>query len=1075
MDNFDEEMTGQQEPGLGETIAQGIDDYTKKKGMEEAQREYEDNHRYLEDTPQINESDKEKLNNATSGSEINSQSNDASQIGSTKTGGEGLDNYGSKDKNPRGLNGIQDDKIGKKDQADIDAINNRGKNDDGMYGNKKKKNGEKDDDYGTGDDDDKKKKGKSSSDELDDSKSDKDVKSEDKKDKDKDSKTSKAEEVAKKKEEAEKAKEIKDAANKKTLVLKVKIIFWACVVLLAIMTLIFFISFFIFAFDNITSSITSFFGVKEDSGTDDPAGGLYSDNKYKYVQPTCNLDAYDEDTCKCDPRTEECKELGWEELVKVLNSDDKCNFRNAGLWQEFVDGWDDFFDNKFKDQCQLIRYIRTAIELYEDGFDVTIDPGLVLSTIFYGYAEQAGYLAYDNTENVEIVQDAEHYKVLEAILDKKILSRDDVDRIIQSTIFEQAYPYFTWVAVEDEDTGEITYKCKQSNVENYILSTDKWEMFLRWNDEEDTGNDFSVPGYMKIGNKKLLDKNKALKQDEYGLDKDFLKLIGSGYVYETNMNSAWNSTNEQCNGSIPISELESTYTDGEIDKASVEKAHNFFKNRGMTGTFDVNGYNKKANLDTQTKDDLGSKVIHYATGNVTAKTKTYAFDYRDGFVYIHFPAFKKAIEDNNLPNVHYDEIQTPKKIETVIQEAKDKKSQMDNVLLYDDGTYSSYYTQGGMSAIRAMGVNCGQYLSAPFENLNVHVTDCDGKALLTTDIKDYIISSVYGEIGYQSNNDNYVLTQMVANLSYMLARGSNYSKGENVTIRSGNCDQLYCSQTQGCHSQLSNISCGNSVGKCTSYLPGPYSSGSYWAGHGPMTVEQKQKYSELADIALDHLIIDNSTNKVKLASYVASVSKKWDSQAKSGMNYIDILSQHYDNVTVVQCSGGAKEVNDTAVCANHVTSYNSTFNNKVIEVAEKYNSAGKEVGDCSTFVTTVLKDVYNELQLGKAVTYHTSTDFLRYETTNSCVDANNLKPGDLVFYRTNEDRWQDIGHIAIFAGYDPEGNQLIYESNTGASCKKAKGSECSRTESSDKKYYNIPGLVVDRNVDLIAAYTRWYY
>ena len=36
--------------------------------------------------------------------------------------------YGEKEKTPRGLNGIQDDKINKKDQADIDAINNRGKN-----------------------------------------------------------------------------------------------------------------------------------------------------------------------------------------------------------------------------------------------------------------------------------------------------------------------------------------------------------------------------------------------------------------------------------------------------------------------------------------------------------------------------------------------------------------------------------------------------------------------------------------------------------------------------------------------------------------------------------------------------------------------------------------------------------------------------------------------------------------------------------------------------------------------------------------------------------------------------------
>ena len=57
--------------------------------------------------------------------------------------------YGEKEKTPRGLNGIQDDKVGKKDQADIDAINNRGKNETDINGKKKKGKGEEDDSTGS--------------------------------------------------------------------------------------------------------------------------------------------------------------------------------------------------------------------------------------------------------------------------------------------------------------------------------------------------------------------------------------------------------------------------------------------------------------------------------------------------------------------------------------------------------------------------------------------------------------------------------------------------------------------------------------------------------------------------------------------------------------------------------------------------------------------------------------------------------------------------------------------------------------------------------------------------------------
>ena len=85
--------------------------------------------------------------------------------------------YGEKEKTPRGLNGIQDDKINKKDQADIDAINNRGKNQSTDINGKKKKNKDGDDNESSG---------SSSSGKKDELESKDDSKDKDSKDKEKD-------------------------------------------------------------------------------------------------------------------------------------------------------------------------------------------------------------------------------------------------------------------------------------------------------------------------------------------------------------------------------------------------------------------------------------------------------------------------------------------------------------------------------------------------------------------------------------------------------------------------------------------------------------------------------------------------------------------------------------------------------------------------------------------------------------------------------------------------------------------------------------------------------------------------
>ena len=301
--------------------------------------------------------------------------------------------YGEKEKTPRGLNGIQDDKINKKDQADIDAINNRGKNQSTDINGKKKKNKDGDDNESSS---------SSSSGKKDELESKDDSKDKDSKDKEKDKNKDKEKSSGNNKEE--KGELFSSLEKKKAaLILKIKIYFWIAVGALAIFLIFFLIAFFIMVFDSLTSSLSTFFGVSEngtteceynaETGTYLPEGcetdGLFTDEKYQNVKEDCDINHFDRDACECDPKNEKCRKLDSEELTRVLTSEiiESCNIDSN--FQKFWDNVDAFFNGgTFKNTCSLLRYIRKNIEMYQNEFNVTLDEGLIVANIFYGYAEQ---------------------------------------------------------------------------------------------------------------------------------------------------------------------------------------------------------------------------------------------------------------------------------------------------------------------------------------------------------------------------------------------------------------------------------------------------------------------------------------------------------------------------------------------------------------------------------------------------------------------------------------------------------------------------------------------------------------
>lgn len=790
-----------------------------------------------------------------------------------------LGTYGEKKSSPKGLNGFEDDKMSKKDKADVDAINNRGKNDTNINGSKKSKKGDDDDGESSGSKDklDKNKDGVTDK--------SKDSTKEDLKDKAKDKVKDEAKDKA-----AEKA--VEAGAGKSLLVLKVKIIFWVAVVCLGLILVIAIVFTLVSAIDNFTSSITSWFGVSEgttstecgvgEEGCDADAyngekDGLYTDDKYLY--------------------NEDGSGKSWEELVDGLNSDDKCKV-NSG-WLKF---WDNigaaFNGGKFTDECQLLRYIRGNVNDYETRFNVKLDKGLIIATIFYGYDQQASYLTYDEpSETDEIVYSSNHYEVLKNIIKNGNLKRTDVDRIIQSTIYEEAYPQFIW-ELEKQDDGTYIGYCKMSSQISYKFSLNKWKLFMRWNDEKDESrNGFSVAGYVSVP--RALASDKLLDRSDEVAETDLLQMYGSGWVFDTNMNNAWNSTDEECNGTISTDQIAANYSDLSITfDSSVDTAQTFFKEKGMSAPIDVSKYAQKVeDIHSVTKDVFQSGDMWYCTSASSCKTQYIEFEYKHGFAYINFPGFKKADEDPTT-SMEYDDALTPKQIETIIEESVDRKGQLNEVLFSENLDEEDSYN-GGIDNLGTgvIGTYCGDYLTAALSDIQVRLTDCYGEFVANTNFKDYIIGVTRGEIGYASNDD-YVLTQMVAAISYSLNRRNNYTEGTVINMKSGTCDQVWCNPATSCYGKATGSTSGGTT--LHSYYPTQVSGS--WLYKNALTDEEYARYSSLYDTASDYLVIDNSTEKVMATGYVSTVQNKWSAAANIGKPFTQILQEYYTGSTLVQCS-----------------------------------------------------------------------------------------------------------------------------------------------------------------------------
>ena len=844
-------------------------------------------------------------------------------------------------------------------------------------------------------------------------------------------------------------KEAAEAAAKlkkiKLTLLKLKI----AGIVAGILLVVFIIAYLFTVIDNFFSSIVLNFFVPEQK--EDDLEGLYTDSKYLR-----------------DPETGEM--YTWPELIKVLNNDDACE---PGFWDRLKSlfGIDDI-----NTPCDLMRYIKKKVETYEKEYmgrensktqPNTLDRALILGTIFYGYDSQATYDSYDTPPSKEddkgdtFTSASDHYETMKNVIKNGKITKKDVDRIIQSTIFEDVYPSFTWVIREEErwqNGKKVKVKvgyCDISIVENYLYSRDKWEMFIRWNDEYDvkSGDDnmgsvrdkpFSVPGYIKIKDKKRLDKKIKLNEE------NILTLVGTGYTYDTSMNNAWNSTSEKCNGTIPEEVL---LQEVDILDDSVPNAHDYFILREFDKIVDTTIYFQKIeDVYTQNKDVFQSRNIKYTIDGPHVYKTYVEFEYKHGFGYINFPSFKQADEDSNLPKFEYDDAISPKKVEEIVLEVKDRKGEINNTLLLkdldssqygengywdDDGNYIPGIDPDDSNDNIISNANCAKFLATDnLDDLTVNLTNCDGNEQESTDFKNYVIGTLYGEIDYTTNKD-YALTQMIAIINFALAKNLNYKQSTEIVMRNGDCDQVFSSPFKGSYMNTSNIVCyyqdkdPSKPVNCNNVYQGtaPSSpSGEYINYKGPMSDEIYKKYEEYYEIAKNYLVIKNG--EIYLTRYIADKSIYWEKEAASGKNFLQILKETYgeDGADIIECSTGGDSSS-----GDYDPSYSGKGCLGIVEAAQKevgntdYNPATKEYRYSGWFSKNVMSGKEGLAWCAMFVSWVANktgyTDQITLSAGCPQIEAGFSQRGKLK--KVNSGYQPKAGDIVFFdycSGYDEHGN-----------------------------------------------------
>ena len=722
----------------------------------------------------------------------------------------------------------------------------------------------------------------------------------------KDGKTKKNEGLSLGKTKNDELSEVGIIGNIKVKLRKIKIILIGVGVLGALFAIIFLVAIIATIGDVFMNSLSSYFGISE-------------------VDTKENMSVEEADGLLTDESfyyDENGKAYTPEELVAVLKADNACS---STFWNGIED-WFDKLDNKFENVCSYIRYIESEISSIENAHQgVKLDRALIISTLFYGYASQPGYAEYNNPQGAEEVIFSSHYKTLMDVLKNGKIKTTDLEAIIRNTFAETSYTYYEWqVDTKKDQSGNVTKgvgKCVGKKIKDTRYSLKKWQIFMRFGEEAAT-----------------------VWEDE---QKGQKSLSGS---------------HEECTGRISEEDLlQRVATASGSSNASLDSS--------VTSAIEALQDVKETNLilfEQKAKTTGHTKDIFE---NYVGTKKTIIFDYRNGFAYNVFPGYKEAF-DNVQVNKQYDEAITPKEIEETIQLIVSRKTDINEILGFEDQDDPNKYlgSYNGYSSV-ILGAYCGDFLTAPIDQINVYITDCDGKYLETVSMKEYITGVAYREVS--DKEDDYVKAEMLAAMNYALYRRGNYAKGTTIQMKSGNCDQAYCPMNRGCHGKTSSLDCGSF--KCTSYIPGQGDSNNT----SPSNQERITRYQAYFEEVKDFLLIDKTTGKVASTYYTSVKQNQWFEKAQKGMSFTQIIQESY------QEDGKDYEL---IRCSTYEQSLSEENNNS----SEQYgNGASSEFPNISPSKGKFYGFAYEDVEGGKEIKVDPKWTNSNIVTVNSnCKEAN---------------------------------------------------------------------------------------
>jgi len=718
-------------------------------------------------------------------------------------------------------------------------------------------------------------------------------------------------------------------AKAKQIILKAKLIGTLCIIGLAIGLVVIVVGYLMDTYGAFVNAITTFFGISET----DPKEGISVEDSTSLFQSDDYL--YNKETGEV---------MDSEELVTYLKENNSCN--NVTFWTKIGDFFK--FSTGTAGVCEYLRYIETEITKIENANEnLNLDRSLIISTIFYGYGAQANYSEMDDPSTATVVYASNFYESLNDALKNGTLTKDDINNFIKYSYMDTTYTTYEWTIKtsgsqgsgrEDDPKSDLPTSvkgiCTSNEIKNVKYNLKKWNVFMRFGTDaadiyesetieqlQESGSSNECKGTMS--NEELIQELKSYAEAAYGTTS------GMSFSLDSSVNSAASDVADE-----PIEDLK------------------LFEQAASTEGHDVDKFDSYYRLDSSKKKVESSEMVWVE------------FDYKNGYLYKRFPAFEQAINNNGI-NIEYFEQTTPKIAETIRTYIVGKKPYLNDILLLkdmDNMTLKNANTEGSV----IVGANCVNYLSAAPDAINVTVKSCDGVVLGTYSMKEYITGVAFREVS--NKEDDYVKAEMVAAMSFLLKQSNNNTKGNSVTIRSGNCAQAFCPMSVGCHGEKSGIDCGGF--KCTSYIPGPP------YGTSPASSSLISTYESYYEETKDFIITAGDDENIYNVHYYSSTQNEWYAKASSGMSFTQIIQETYPEATLIQCLNSGSTGTSTSGLLNSSTSLSSS--NKT----EKYPNTAPDLGDIKGFSYSRNSDS-NDININPTWTEKYITD-----VETNCEEAN---------------------------------------------------------------------------------------